>query len=73
MAKLRSQPYFPENLFDHQGIPINMCLNKTPEGKFQIARVLQPGGPQEGEFDVIWEGDHELFARAFARTQGANC
>jgi len=73
MAKLRSQPLYPETLVDNQGIPINMCLNKTPEGKFQIAKVLKPGKPDEGEFEVIWEGDHELYARAFARTRGANC
>ena len=51
------------------GVPINLCLNKTPEGKFQIAKILRPGKPDEGEFEVIWEGDSELYARAFARTQ----
>jgi hypothetical protein len=73
MAKLQSQPLYPITLYDHQGIPINMCLNKTPEGKFEIAKVLKPGLPTEGEFEVIYEHDSELYARAWARTQGANC
>ena len=68
MAKLRSVPLYPETL-TMNGVPINLCLNKTPEGKFQIAKILRPGKPDEGEFEVIWEGDSELYARAFARTQ----
>ena len=67
MAKLRSQPLYPTTLTMH-GVPVNLCLNKTPEGKFQIARILKPGGPQEGEFDVLWEGDSQLEAEAFARS-----
>jgi hypothetical protein len=56
MAKLRSMPLYPENLL-RGSIPVNLCKNKTPEGVFQIARVLSPGGPQEGEFEVLHEGD----------------
>jgi hypothetical protein len=56
-----------------EGIPANMCLNKTPEGKFQIAKVLKPGKPDEGEFEVVYEHDSELYIRAWARTQGINC
>jgi hypothetical protein len=67
MAKLNSVPLYPINL-SAGGIPVNLCKNKTPEGKFQIARVLKPGGPQEGEFEVLYEGD-ESGADAFARQQ----
>lgn len=68
MAKLKSQPLFPVTLTAN-GVPVNLCKNRTPEGKFQIARILKPGGPQEGEFEVLWEGDSELEADAFARSQ----
>ena len=68
MAKLRSAPLYPVNL-SVGGIPANLCKNKTPEGKFQIARVIKPGGPQEGEFEVLWEGDSEAEAENFARRE----
>jgi len=68
MAKLRSSPLFPVNLLVG-GLPANLCKNKTPEGKFQIARVLKPGGPQEGEFDILWKGDSESEADAFAQRE----
>jgi hypothetical protein len=68
MAKLRSAPLYPVNL-SVGGIPANLCKNKTPEGRFQIARVLKPGGPQEGEFEVLWEGDSESGAEEFARIE----
>lgn len=67
MAKLDSVPLFPINL-SANGVPTNLVLNKTPGGKFQIARVLQPGGPLEGEFDVLYTGDDETSAREFARS-----
>jgi len=54
MAKLNSAPLYPVNLSGGR-IPVNLLLNKTPEGKFQIARVNKPGGPQEGDFDVLKE------------------
>ena len=73
MAKLQSQPLYPITLYDHQGIPANMCLNMTPEGIFQIAKVLKPGKPDEGEFEVVYEHESELYARAWARMQGVNC
>lgn len=47
-------------------IPVNLCKNKTPGGRFQIARVLLPGGPKEGEFEVLFEGN-EPQANDFAR------
>lgn len=68
MVKLRSAPLYPVTL-SVGGVPANLCKNKTPEGKFQIARVLRPGGPNEGEFEVLWEGDSEAEAEAFARIQ----
>lgn len=68
MSKLRSVPPYPVNL-SVGGVPQNLCKNKTPEGKFQIARVLQPGGPPEGEFEVLWEGDSESEAEEFARIE----
>jgi len=68
MAKLRSVSLYPVNL-SIGGIPANLCKNKTPEGKFQVARVLKPGGPQEGEFEVLWEGDSEDQADDFARRE----
>jgi hypothetical protein len=68
MAKLRSAPLYPVNL-SVGGIPANLCKNKTPEGKFQIARVLKPGGPQEGEFELLWEGDSEIDADNFAKSE----
>jgi hypothetical protein len=68
MAKLRSVPLFPITL-GGGGIPVNLCLNKRPEGKFQIAKVLKPGGPQEGEFELLKEFDDEYSAREYARSQ----
>lgn len=68
MAKLNASPLYPTNL-SANGIPVNLCKNRTPEGKFQIARVLKPGGPQEGEFEVLWEGDDEYAADAFSTRQ----
>jgi hypothetical protein len=68
MAKRKSQPLYPINI-SANGIPANLCKNKTPDGKFQIARVLKPGGPQEGEFEVLWEGDNEWQADAFSTEQ----
>ena len=68
MAKLKSSPLYPVNLLVG-GIPANLVKNRTPEGKFQVAKVLQPGGPQEGDFLVLWEGESEGEAEAFARVQ----
>jgi hypothetical protein len=68
MAKLNSSPLYPVNL-SGGGIPVNLVLNKTPEGKFQIARVNKPGGPQEGDFDVLKEFPDEHSTREYARSQ----
>ena len=66
MAKLRSVPLYPTGLVT-KNPGANLILNKTPEGDFQIARVLKPGGPQEGEFEVLYTGDEQSVI-AFART-----
>ena len=68
MVKLQSVPLYPVNL-SIGGVPANLCKNKTPQGKFQIARVLKPGGPQEGEFEILWEGDNQGEAENFARIE----
>jgi hypothetical protein len=68
MAKLDSVPLYPVNL-SAGGVPLNLCKNKTPDGKFQIARILRPGGPREGEFEILWEGDSESEAEQFARME----
>lgn len=68
MAKLSSAPLYPVNLTGG-GIPVNLVLNKTPEGKFQIAKVNKPGGPQEADFDVLGEFPDEHSAREYARAQ----
>ena len=68
MAKLTSAPLYPVTLTGG-GIPINLVLNKTPEGKFQIAKVNKPGGPQEGDFDVLQEFEDEYSAREYARSR----
>ncbi len=68
MAKLNSVPLYPISL-PAGGVPTNLVLNKTPDGRFQIARVLKPGGPQEGDFEVLFTGEDEPSAREFARNQ----
>ena len=67
MAKLDSVPLYPVNLIA-DGLPTNLCLNKRPDGKFEIARVLKPGSPQEGEFEVLGQFENEQSAREFARS-----
>jgi hypothetical protein len=68
VGKLSSVPLYPVTL-SVRGVPADLCKNKTPDGKFQIARVLKPGGPQEGEFEVLWEGDNEFEGEEFARME----
>jgi len=57
-VKLQSQPLYPLNKAV-RGIPTNMVLNLTPDGKFQVARVLNPGLPTEGEFEILFEGSEQ--------------
>jgi hypothetical protein len=56
--KLDSAPLYPINMSAH-GIPTNLVKNLTPAGKWQVAHVLAPGGPKEGEFEILWEGTSE--------------
>jgi hypothetical protein len=65
---LRSAPLYPVNL-SIGGVPANLCKNKTPEGRFQIAKVLKAGSPQEGDFEILWEGTNESEAEEFARLE----
>ena len=53
--KLRSQPLYPISfsVFD------NLVLNLTPDGQFQAVRVIRPGKPDEGDFEVLFEGSKE--------------
>jgi hypothetical protein len=50
--KLRSLPLYPVSF----SVLHNLTLNLTPEGQFQAVRVLKPGKPDEGEFEVLHEG-----------------
>jgi hypothetical protein len=68
MSKLESSPLYPVNL-SVGGVPVNLVKNKTPQGRFQIARVLKSSGPREADFVILWEGESESQADAFARTQ----
>lgn len=45
--KLKSTPGFPVN-FVANGVPTNLVTNLTPGGKYQVARVLTPGGAEGG-------------------------
>jgi hypothetical protein len=55
LNKIRSQPLYPISFSVHH----NLTLNLTPEGQFQAVRVLKPGLPDEGEFEVLFEGSKE--------------
>jgi len=67
--KLKSARLYPINL-SAQGLPTNLCKNMTPDGKFQIVRVLKAGGPEEGDFEILYEGD-EHGANDFSQKQVA--
>ena len=53
--KLQSVPPFPSNVVANR-IPTNFVRNVTPDGKYQIARVLTGGGPAENDFELLFEG-----------------
>jgi hypothetical protein len=57
-VKLKSVPPYPSNIAAN-GIPTNLVWNLTPEGTFQIARVLVPGGAAENDFELLFEGSKE--------------
>jgi hypothetical protein len=67
--KLDSAPLFPTSLVGPQGIPTNLVLNKTSDGQYQVARVLKPGGPKEGEFEVLFTSLSVQECKDFARAQ----
>lgn len=56
--KLQSADGYPVSIFA-KGIPTNLVRNLTPEGKYQIARVLKPGKPTEGDFEILFEGSQQ--------------
>jgi len=39
------------------GSPTNLAMNKTPEGVFQVVRVIRPGGPCEGDYELLFQGE----------------
>ncbi|HZE27235.1 MAG TPA: hypothetical protein VE083_07605 [Terriglobales bacterium] len=53
--KLRSQRFTPISF----SVVHNLVLNLTPEGQFQAVRVVRPGKPDEGDFEVLFEGSKE--------------
>ena len=55
--KLKSVPPYPSNI-SANGIPVNLVWNVTPEGTFQIAKVIVPGGA-ESEHEILCEGSKE--------------
>lgn len=56
--KLESAPKFPVSV-SANGFPTNFVRNQTPSGKWQIARVLLPGGPAENDLELLFEGSRE--------------
>jgi hypothetical protein len=66
--KLRSQPLYPLS-FD---VLPNLTLNLTPEGQFQAVRVLKPGLPEEGDFEVLLEGTQADCGAFMQRLVGAD-
>ena len=65
--KLESAPLWPKNI-SAKGIPTNLVVNMTPGGEYQVARVLAPGGPKEGEFEILFSGT-ERDCNSFALEQ----
>jgi hypothetical protein len=67
MARPNSVPLYPKAL-TAGGILLNLVLNRTPDKKFQVARILKPGGPLEGDFEVLRGFDDQQAAREYATT-----
>ncbi|MDE3181341.1 MAG: hypothetical protein KGM47_16990 [Acidobacteriota bacterium] len=65
--KIPSQPGYPITTFAN-GIPTNLAKNLTPNGTWQIVRILKPGGPTEGDFEILFEGS-ELDCDGFLQKQ----
>ena len=66
--KLDSAPLWP-HAFNASGIPTNLLLNKTLDGEYQVARVLKPGGPTEGDFEILHRSQSEEECLTFLRAQ----
>jgi hypothetical protein len=64
MPKLDSMPTYPITLVA-KGIPTPFVINKTNDGKFQIARILKGGGANEADFDVLFTGADQQSAKDF--------
>ena len=64
MAKLDSMPTYPITLIAN-GIPTPFVINKTKDGKFQIARVLKGGDASEADFEVLFTGLDQKSAKDF--------
>ena len=64
MAKLDSVPLFPKSLLFKGGMPTGHYM-KTPDGKFQVARVVKGGGASEADYEVLFTGPDEKSARDF--------
>jgi hypothetical protein len=62
VVKLNSAFPFPMNLF--RGFPTKMFINKRPDGKFEVARMLP--GPQENDFEVLHTCDDYQSAEEWA-------
>lgn len=56
--KLESAPLWPKNFFA-KGIPTSLVTNCTPSGVYEVARVLSPGGPTEGDFQILFSGTQQ--------------
>lgn len=64
--KLDSVPPYPTNLVAN-GIPTNHVMNRTPAGEYQIARVLQGGGANEADFEILFSSQSLEAAKDFWR------
>ena len=65
---LDSVPLWPQS-FSANGIPTNFVLNQTPDGQFQVARVLLSGGPKEGDFEILFSSQSREECMSFLREQ----
>lgn len=64
--KLESAPLYPVNI-SANGIPVGLVKNLTPHGKYQIARVRIPGGANESDHELLFEGSHQACEQFLSR------
>lgn len=62
VVKLNSAFPFPMTLI--RGFRTNLFINKRPDGKFEVARVLP--GPEENDFEVLHTCDDYQSASEWA-------